>query len=141
MFTVKLLYSYMRHLYQLIDYINWLTRFHKNKQLFFNLLHSYNSICPNFSYLDIFMIRWWWINSWCKQLIGLIVKSKLKYFGFHLHIMETLSLNDNWKYSQWVITAAFHHLYIGFLIYFSSELSAISAKSSQLFNQSSLLYF
>ena len=54
---------YVRYLYQLIDWINWLTRAHANKQLFFNLLHSYDSICPNLSCLDIFMVRWWWTNS------------------------------------------------------------------------------
>ena len=64
--TVKLLYSYMRHLYQMIDCNNWLTTSYTNKQLLFNLLQYYNSICPNLSCLDIFMIRWWWTNSqWC----------------------------------------------------------------------------
>ena len=37
--TVKLLYSYMRQLYQNIDYINWLAASYTNKQLF--------SICYN----------------------------------------------------------------------------------------------
>ena len=35
-------------------------------QLFFNLLQYCKSMCPNWSSLDIFMIRWWWTNSqWC----------------------------------------------------------------------------
>ena len=40
-----------------------------SKQLFLNLIHCYNSMRPYLSCLDIFMIRWWWTNSWCKQLI------------------------------------------------------------------------
>ena len=66
--TVKLSHSYMRQLYQMIDYINWLATSYTNKQLFFNLLQYYNSICPNLSCLDIFMIKWWWTNSQWRNL-------------------------------------------------------------------------
>ena len=69
--TVKLLHSYMKHLSQMIDYINSLTRFYKNKQLFFNLLQYYNSICPNLSCFDILMVRWWWTNNhWCNLTLS-----------------------------------------------------------------------
>ena len=70
---VKLLYSYMRQLYQMIDYINWLTATYTNKLLFLNLLQYYNSICPNLSCLDIFvfMIIWWWTDShWCNLTLA-----------------------------------------------------------------------
>ena len=69
--TVKLLYSYMRHLNQIIDYIDWMTTSYTNKQLFFNLLQYYNSICPNLPCLDIFIIRWWRNNSqWCNLTLA-----------------------------------------------------------------------
>ena len=61
--TVKFLYSCMRQLYQMMNYINWLATSYTNMQLFFNLLQYYNCTCPNLSCLDIFMIRWWWTNS------------------------------------------------------------------------------
>ena len=64
--AVKLLHSYMR----LIDYINWLTTPYRNKQLFFNLLQYYNSICPNLSCLDIFMIKWWTNNQCCNLALA-----------------------------------------------------------------------
>ena len=66
--TVKLSYSYMKHLYQMIKYITWLRTSYTNKQPFFNLLQDYNSICPNLSCLVIFMIRWWWTNNNCSDL-------------------------------------------------------------------------
>ena len=65
---VKLSHSYMRQLYQVIDYINWLATPYTNKQLFFNLLQYYNSLYPNLSCLDIFMIKWWWVNSQWRNL-------------------------------------------------------------------------
>ena len=69
--TVKLLYSYMRQLYQMIDYINWLATTYKNKQLVFNFLQYYNSMCPNLSCLDIFMIRWWGTSrQWCNLTLA-----------------------------------------------------------------------
>ena len=74
----------------------------------------------------------------------LIVKSKLKWFGLGLHIMETLSLNGNWKFSQLIRITAYQQLYTAFLKYHSSQLSAIlqylQYQASQLFTQSSLLF-
>ena len=61
----------MRHLYQMIDYVNWLTTSYTYKQHFFNLLQYYNSICPNLSCLNILMIRWWWTNNqWCNLTLS-----------------------------------------------------------------------
>ena len=72
LWTIKLLYSYMRELYQMIDYINWLATSYTNKQLSFNFLQYHNSTCPNLSCLEIFMTRWWWTNSqWCNPTLSL----------------------------------------------------------------------
>ena len=76
------------------------------------------------------------------NLLILKVKSQLKYiwnisrkavWAYNLHIME---INNNWKYSQWIIIAAYQHLFIGFLKYLPSQLPTIFGKSSQLLTRS-----
>ena len=59
------------------NYIKWLIistewlRPTQKATFFFNLLQYYNFICPNLSWLDIFMMRWWWRNSqWCKLTLA-----------------------------------------------------------------------
>ena len=52
--TVKLLYSYMRHLYQIIDYINWLTTSNPIKQTFsiyYNIIIPYVQISHALTFL------------------------------------------------------------------------------------------
>ena len=59
-------------LYETLISNDWLyTTSYTNKQLFFNLVKYYNSLCQNLPCLYNLMIRWWWTNSqWCNQTLA-----------------------------------------------------------------------
>ena len=93
LWTVRILYNYMKHLYQMNNYINWLTTCYTNKQLFsicYNLVTPYIQIHQALKYLQdddratassetFALAPWFWTTKMC-LMAGKIYKICL--FGF-----------------------------------------------------------